>query len=339
MKVRILCLTAVLLLALVAGAAIAANADRTGTAGATELRIPNSARGLALGSGMVSDPGGLEMLYYNPAAIAGVTRVEAYFSNYSYIADVTKNYVAVAAKTSYGTLAVTADVLSLGDIMETTEDNPEGTGRVFSPNWSILGLSYGRYMTDQVTVGATLKMISESVLQTHATGLAFDAGIQYRPGPKGVWLGLAVKNFGPNMHFTGSDFESFHSTSDNPQANGRSLASQSASFELPGYFEIGARYLYPLGESASFTGFGTFQSNNFYSDVFELGGEFGLNDTFFLRGGGAITDNKDQLFGPAFGAGFSIPIGGTSKIVADYTMQTVKTYFDDTHMLAVKFVF
>jgi hypothetical protein len=338
MRVRILCCTAVLLLALAAGAN-AGNPDRVGTSGAQELTIPNSARGLALGSGMVADPGGLDMLFYNPAAIAGVTGVEAYFSNLQYIADMRKNYVGVAAKTGLGTIGVTADVLSIGDIEETTEENPEGTGRIFSPNFSILGISYARYMTDQVTVGATFKVINESVFQLHSTGMAFDAGIQYRPGPKGVWFGLAVKNFGPNMKFSGSDFESFHNTSDNPQANDRSLSSLSAPFELPSYFEMGVRYEYPLQEMGSVTGYGAFQSNNFNNDEFKLGAEFAYRETLFLRAGGVFSGDDDYLFGPAFGAGFGIPLGGTSKLHIDYSIRTVDTYFDDNQMLAVKFVF
>ncbi len=339
MKVRILCGTAVLLLALFAGVATASNPDRTGTAGATELLIPNSARGLAMGAGLVADPGGVEDLYYNPAAIAGVSNVEAYFSNYSYIADMKKNYFAVGAKTGFGTLAATVDVLSIGDIIETTEENPEGTGRIFSPNFSILGLSYGRYMTDQVTVGATVKIINESILQARATGAAFDGGIQYRPGPRGLWLGLAVKNFGTNMKYSGSDFESFQHTSDNPQANDRSLSSISASFELPSYFEMGARYEYATGGSATIGTYGAFRSNNFYNDEWRLGAEIGYKETIYLRGGGTLTDAHDALYGPAFGAGFVIPVGGSSKIVADYSVQTVRNYFSDTHMLSVKFAF
>jgi len=339
MKVRILWIMAVLLSALVAGVATAGNPDRVGTAGAQELAIPNSSRGIALGDAVVADWGGVEMLYFNPAAVAGVRKVEAYFSHLTYIADMDKSYIAVAARTGFGTIAVSADVLSIGDIVETTEDNPEGTGRVFSPNFSVLGLTYGRFMTDQVTLGASVKLISESVLQAHATGLAFDAGIQYRLGQRGVSFGLAVKNVGPTMRFSGSDFESFHRTSDNPLANDRSLSSLSAPFELPSYFEIGASYKYQVGEPVSLTGYGSFQSNNFNDDEFDLGGEFSYRDQLFLRGGGVISGDSDYLFGPAFGVGFAIPVGGESRIQADYTLRTVTDYFDDNHMFAVKFIF
>ncbi|MBD3161401.1 MAG: PorV/PorQ family protein [Candidatus Eisenbacteria bacterium] len=339
MQFRTLFGTAVLLLALGVGTAMAGNADRIGTAGGQELTIPNSARGLALGGGAVADAGGVEMLWYNPAAIASVRNVEAYFSNLSYIADMDKSYVAVAVKGGFGTIAVSADVLQIGDIIETTEDAPEGTGRVFSPNFSILGLSYGRYMTDQVRIGTTLKVVNESILNEQATGVTFDAGILYRPGPRGVSFGLALKNFGPNMQFTGSDFESFHRTADNPNANDRALASQSAAFELPSYFELGARYEVGMGETSELAGYGSFRSNNFNNDEVKVGAEYSYEQTVFLRGGGVLSANDDYLFGPAFGAGVAIPVGAQSVIYADYTLRTVSDYFDDNHMFAVKFEF
>lgn len=339
MKMQVLSLVALLLVACAASTALAGNPDRQGTAGAQELTIPNSARGMALGNGAVADPGGVEMLFYNPAAIAGVRNIEAYFTNLSYIADMKKNYVAVGAKTGFGTIALSVDVLSIGDIIETTEESPDGTGRIISPNFSVIGLSFGRYMTDQVRFGVTAKLISESVLQADAKGFAFDGGIQYRPGPQGLSFGLAVKNFGTNMTFSGSDFESFHSTSDNPQANERSLATQSASFELPSYFELGAMYELSAGSAGALSGYGTFRSNNFSNDEVHLGAEYGWKETLFLRGGGTFSGDDDYLFGPSFGAGFAVGIGGESKLHADYTMRIVNDYFDDNHIFALKMDF
>ena len=61
MRVR----TLLLALALVALASpvLAGNPRRQGTAGAQELRIPVSARGLALGGGFIADVGGAEAMY------------------------------------------------------------------------------------------------------------------------------------------------------------------------------------------------------------------------------------------------------------------------------------
>jgi hypothetical protein len=255
-----------------------------------------------------------------------------------------KNHVSVGVRTGGGTIAVSADVLAIGDIVETTEENPEGTGRVFSPNFSVLGLSYGRHMTDQVRVGATAKLVNESIADAQASGVAFDAGILYKGGPRGFSFGLAVKNFGPNMRFTGSDFESFHSTTDNPQADDRSLASQSAAFELPSYFEVGLRYELDLGTASAgmggrLAGYGSFLSDNFDNDELRFGAEYSWRETVYLRGGGAYSGNEDYLFGPAFGAGIAVPLGGQNLLYADYTLQTVPDFFDDTHMFAIKFEF
>ncbi len=339
MKMQFLFGVVILLLCLGTGVASAGNSDRIGTAGAQELTIPNSARGMALGEGAVADAGGVEMLYYNPAAIAGVRTVEAYFTHLSYIADMTKDYVAIAATSNIGTIAVSVDVFQIGDIIETTEESPDGTGRVFSPNFSVLGLSYGRYMTEDVRIGTTLKIINESILQTTATGVAFDAGILYRPGPKGISFGLAVKNFGPDMHYSGSEFESFHQTSDNPNSTDRALASQSAAFELPSYFELGARYELEAGSNGRFAGYGSFQSNNFNNDEFHLGGEYVWDETIALRGGGVLSGNNDYLFGPAFGVGIALPIGGDRKLDVDYTLRTVTDFFDDNQMFGIRFEF
>jgi hypothetical protein len=117
------------------------------------------------------------------------------------------------------------------------------------------------------------------------------------------------------------------------------LLSQSASFELPSYFEMGVRYNRPLYDKIAVTGFGTFRSDNFYNDGVELGGEFSYSEMFFLRVGGSLTDAKSTLYGPGYGAGFIIPISGGSSLVVDYGVQSVKNYFDDTHMFSVKFVF
>jgi hypothetical protein len=339
MRIQILLGTAVLLLALGVGIATAGNSRRIGTAGATELLIPNSARGLAMGGSTVAEGGGIDMLYYNPAAIAPVRNVEAYFSNLSYIGDMNKKFIGVAAKTSFGSIAVAVDVLSIGDIEETTEEAPDGTGRIFSPNFTVLNLSYGRYLTDAVTIGLSAKLISEQILQVKATGVGFDAGIQYRPGPRGVAFGLAIKNFGPNMTFSGSDFESFHQTSDNPQAAPRSLSSLSAPFELPSYFEVGGRYEYQLAPTSTISGTAAFSSNNFGYDEYKFGVEYGWKETLFLRLGEPLSGDADYLYGTTFGAGFAIPLGGQSFLHADYTMRIVKDYFDNNQMLALRFEF
>lgn len=329
------------LAACVATPAFAGNMDRTGTAGAQELRIPVSARGLALGDGFIADVAGVEALYYNPAGIANLRSVEAYFSHLEYIADMDVNYVGAVARTRFGTIGASVDVLSIGDIIETTEEQPEGTGRIFSPNFTVVGLSYGRFLTDVVSVGGTVKLINERILQETASGVSFDVGIQYAPGWKSLRVGLLLKNFGPDMRFDGDDFESFESTSDNPQASQRSVSTESSRFELPSEFQIGLAYSFYESGDNRLNGYGNFLNSNFGADRWQFGAEYNYGETFALRAGFLTSEDEDYIYTNSFsfGIGVGIPLSGLSRLHVDYGYRTVDDFFDDTQVFSVNFAF
>jgi hypothetical protein len=340
MRVARYALVAVLAMCL-AAPAFAANTRRTGTAGAQELRIPVSARGVALGDGYIADVGGVEAIYYNPAGMANVGGIEAYFSHLEYIADMDKNYIAAVTKTRFGTIGVSVDVLSIGDIEETTEEQPEGTGRIFSPNFSVVGLSYSRFLTDAVSVGGTAKYISERILEESASGLAFDIGVQYRPGWRSLRFGFLLKNFGPDMKFDGDDFESFHQTGDNPQSSPRALGTESSPFELPSVFQLGVAYTFHETGQNRVDGFGNFVSQNFEADQWQFGAEYNYGETFALRAGFLATDDEDFLYANSFsfGAGVGIPLSADTNLKIDYALRTVDSYFEDNQILSLKFIF
>ena len=146
--VRVLVVLA--LLACAAGPAFAGSDERKGTGGALELRLPVGPRGTALGGSVVSDAAGIDALFWNPAGLATIQRTEATFSHTQYIADMKLNYAAVGTHLGLGALAFNAKVLSVGDVIVTTEDAPDGTGEILSPTFSVLGASYARQFTDRV---------------------------------------------------------------------------------------------------------------------------------------------------------------------------------------------
>jgi hypothetical protein len=234
----------VVLLGAFAGLAFAGSDERTGTSGANELRIPVGPRGTALGGTTVADASGPEALYWNPAGLATLTETDVYFSHLSYIADMNVNYFAIVTKAgSFGNIGFSAKMLAVGDVFVTTEAAPEGTGDVLSPTFATFGLSYARQFTDRVRFGTTFQFINEKVAQAQAKGLAFDFGFQYETGYNGLNFGFVMKNFGTTMEFSGSDFELNVPIPDaEPGAANRTVASTSAAFELPSYFQMGAGY-------------------------------------------------------------------------------------------------
>ncbi|MCA9755759.1 MAG: PorV/PorQ family protein [Candidatus Eisenbacteria bacterium] len=337
---RILQTTTILLAtSLVATSAWAGSERRIGTAGAQELRIPVGTRGIALGGATVSAQHGLESVYYNPAGLAGGTGTEALFANTSYLAETDVRYFGISTETGLGNIAATIKVLDLGQLEVTTEDAPEGTGEVSNINFTVFGLSMARYLTDAVSFGVTGYYINESIIDVSARGMAFDLGLNYDMPWRGARFGLVMKNFGPDMTFSGAGLDqSVQIPGSEPGSRPRILSTQSAGFELPSYFQIGGQI--PAWESGDnqVMAYGTYLSNNFSKDEVRGGVEYAYRDVLMLRGGVDYADQSEYLFGPTFGAGFNLPLGAANLSV-DYAFQSVDSYFDDLHTFSAHFRF
>ncbi|MCA9728433.1 MAG: PorV/PorQ family protein [Candidatus Eisenbacteria bacterium] len=336
---RIYLATLVLGLVALATQAEAGTDRRIGTAGAQELRIPVGTRGIALAGATVASNHGLESVFYNPAGLASTEGVEAYFGNTSYIADINVRYLALSSKMDWGSLAFTAKVLDLGDLIVTTEDAPEGTGQVETLTFAVIGLTASRYLTDAISFGATGYFINESILDVHAKGVAFDMGLHYDLPWRNARFGLVMKNLGPDMAFDGANLEhSVQIPGSSPNSRPRVLRTQSAAFDLPTYFELGGEMSAWTSGDNQVMGYGTYQSNNFSKDEFRGGVEYNYQDLLSLRGGYAYADQNDYLFGPSFGAGLNLPLGG-GTVSVDYAFQSVDSFFDDMHTISARFKF
>jgi len=335
------------LLACAASAVFAGSDERKGTGGATELRLPVGARGSALGSSVVSDAEGIEALFWNPAGLATIQRTEATFSHTQYFADMKLNYAAVGTHLGIGTLAFNAKVLSVGDVIVTTEDAPDGTGEILSPTFSVLGVSYARQFTDKVMFGLTTNFVSERIRNVSAAGVSFDFGVLYDTGFRGLRFGIAMKNLGPAMTFSGDDFNvNVQPPGSDPTSSNRTVAFTSASFEQPSYFTLAGAYDLYNASGNRFSVLTAFQNNNFAGDSFSGGAEWTYRETFALRGSwfGSITNPLNQLTGErstdfrsgddlysgyALGAGAHVS-AGDAKLGVDVAWRPVRNFFDDT---------
>ena len=331
--------------------------ERVGTGGALELRLPVGPRGSALGAPSVADVSNIEAIFWNPAGLGEIEHQQALFTHTNYIADMNLNFAAVAVKLGgFGTLALHAKVLALGDVVETTEDAPEGTGVIISPTFTTLGVSWGRRFTDRVLFGGTVNYVDENILNTSARGVAFDLGVQYLTGWRGLRFGVAMKNVGPSMHFSGSDFnENFRPPDSDPTSRTRTFSTQSSSFELPSYFSLAAAYDVYAQKESRLAVLGAFQNNNFVGNTFNGGLEYTYKDQFAVRGSyfgsvqsqtdfntgassSSIQVGDDLYTGVALGAGVNLPLGGT-RLGLDGTWRGVRSFFNDTFELGARIEF
>ncbi len=349
MKLSFKLITYMVILTVVLSAQVfAAGSNRAGTNAASELLIPVGARYIAMGGASASNVSGIDALYWNPAGLDRMPYMAAgQFSQMDYIADIGISYVGVGVKFGgIGSIGLSFKTLSFGDIAITTEDAPDGTGALFSPQFMTVGLSYSRGLTDRVAVGATMKIISETMDRVSATGFAFDIGAQYRDlgDIKGLNIGVVIKNLGSPMKFDGNGLlrQADPMDVDRPSSFYNVVAGAD---ELPSTMEIGLGYSLNIGE-ANCVGVQTqFVNNNFDDDFTRVGLEYNFNNMVFLRGGYGLplNNNKDvtgestNIFGLTLGAGLKYKFGGVTLQI-DYAYRAV-TYFNANNVFSLELGF
>jgi hypothetical protein len=326
MKYKTFILIAVLLVVSLSSV-YAENTRRLGTAGAQELVIPYGSRGTAMGGAVLANVSGVESMYWNPAGLASLEGTEVMFTHLPYIAEINVNYVGVGTKIEgFGTLGFGVKSVAIGKMEETTEDAPEGTGRVFEPSLTVLNVTYSRVLTANVSFGVTTMFINERIFEAQASGVAFDVGFLYDPRWKGVSFGLVVKNYGPEMRFSGNGF--------NRSLDDRPVAPKAAKFDLPSSLAMGMSYDF-LNSGKNFASFsGNFRSNNYSNEQWQGGMEYVYDEKYALRAGYNFSNQDEYIYGLSFGGGLTYEYKGT-KLAFEYTWTETET-FDDNQYFTVK---
>lgn len=316
--------------------ALAGDSARLGTSGAQELRIPVGPRGTALSGAATADASGVEALYWNPAGVVAGGGTEVLFSTMSYLVDSNVHFMGLTKEIDgVGAIGVAVKAISVGAIAVTTEEVGGPTGETYSPNFSVIGLTMGRQLTERVALGVTANLVNESVRSERATGVAFDIGLQYNLPSSGFHFGAVMKNFGPEMGFHGPGFgTSLSLPGDDPSASSRTVVTESASFELPGSFQVGATYDAFEDENGRLRVLSAFQSSTFTEDAYRMGAEYSWRNQLFARGGVSASTSVRDVWGATYGAGVRAMLGGTSLLV-DYTRQTTTQYFDDQDLVSL----
>jgi hypothetical protein len=331
----------VLLLAVLSMVTVAANKNRIGTAGAQELLIPVGARGVAMGFSGSLFIKGVDAVYWNPAGLSRMGgSVEAMFSQMTYIADIGVSYGAIGVNAGdFGHLGFSIKSLSFGDIQETTEQYPDGTGATYSPTYLTAGLTYSKMLTDRISVGLTGYLVSEKILSVSATGFCFDIGVAYQNlGIQGLGIAIGIKSVGPNMTFDGSGTYRQATAVEDPLRGQQTFKTELASFSMPSNLEIAIGYSPKLDDQNSISIGGAFRNNNFLEDEYNVGAEYSFMNLVAVRGGYTFspqtaddpTGENAYIYDWTLGAGVHTNVGGVD-LTFDYAYRNVK-YFDGNHV-------
>ncbi len=327
---------------LIATSAYAGDVARKGTTGAEELLIPVGARGIATGGAFLANISGLESIYYNPAGLDVHPQTEAMFSYVSYLADINISYFAVGTSLGdFGSIGLELKNLDFGDIPVTTESFPDGTGETYSPSFLTLGFTYSKVLTDRISIGTNLKLISENIQNTSATGFAVDAGVQYRFS-ESLMIGAAVKNIGTNMEYSGPDLSTRTNIPGSiPGSSSGSYQVVTESYQIPSFFQLSLTYNFNINEQNKLLIAGAYTANNSFEDIANFGLEYGFMNIFFVRGGYnyLMENSSDYIYGLTFGAGIDYKLGGDVGVTFDYAFRDVKEFPQPNHIFTVKLAF
>ncbi len=328
------------LLMFIAISSLFAQGERIGTAGATELLIPVGGRGVAMGGATLTNSVGVDAIFWNPANVARSNNsVNVLASHMSYIADIGVEYGAASFNIeSFGTIGLSIKSLSIGEIDKTTIQNPDGTGQTFQPQYTVLGVSYSKMLSDRVSVGTNVNFVSETIDLVTASGMSFDFGVTYAnlAGVEGFDMAVVLKNIGPDMKFDGSGL---YTAADAGDSRGEQFYKiDAAAFSLPTTLDIGLGYSVSFDDVNAVQFAGTFSNHNFYTDQYKFGAEYNFDNLLFLRGGYNHTtefEASETLYKFYAGFGLNYDVGGVD-LMLDYAYMPTE-FFSDTHNFSLGF--
>jgi len=332
-----------LLLLVITFDSYAGGGNRTGTGGAAQLLIPVGTAGMAIAGSGIATAEGLDAIFWNPAGVANsLNNTNIGFSHMNYIADIGVENGAISTSIpDIGTVAFNLKSISVGEIAVTTNQYPDGTGRTFKPQYLTAGLTYSRQLTNRIAVGVTGTLVTESLGDASASGVAFNVGLIYKDlaDIDGLSFGIVMKNLGPQMKYDGSALSTTASVADWKRSPGI-LKIDTAPFELPSTFEIGFGYMPYVDKANRLQVTADFQNNNFSGDEYKFGLEYSYVKTFYLRAGYSTSpksQSEDYIYGLTCGAGISYAMEGITLSVG-YAYRDIK-YFDANHVFEINLGF
>ena len=266
------------------------------------LKVDMVARSAAMGSAFSMTGSGADAVFYNPAGLSTMeSKFDFFVTQTKWIADITYNAGALAASLgNWGNVGVSFIAADYGDIIG-TRVAPTDEGFIETEKLDVsayvVGLSYGRRLTNKFMVGGQVKYayqhLGENIheeggksVQNEVTGLAYDFGTIFYPGFRSFRLGMNIRNFSQQFKY------------------------ESETFQLPLTFVLGfAMDVFDLigdYDSSLLLSIDAIHPRD-YTERIHIGAEYLLMNMLALRGGYKINYNEESY---SFGFGLTPTVAG-----------------------------
>jgi len=269
------------------------------------LKLSLSPRAAGMGEAFTAVPGGLDSLSFNPAALTSLRGHEFKAMHANLIVGLRQQEFAYGLPTSWGAFA--GEFMSFGseplDAFD-ANDNPIGSVRASD---RLFRLAYARRLSGNVSAGAGIAFLRESLAGVAANTAFADLGVRAHWLEERLSLGFSYRNLGPGLKFD-TDFD-----------------------PLPRTAALGAAWEQRVGSFNRLLGVLDFLSPNDRPPQTHIGAELWFYDILALRGG--YLTELDIGSGIRFGAGVR-----WKGIGFDYALATLGD-LGDTHRLGLSYRF
>ncbi|MDR9419743.1 PorV/PorQ family protein [Gracilimonas sp.] len=299
--------------------------SRSGTSGFQFLKINVDARSAAMAQSNVAAANDGSSLYFNPALAVQLDNSQMYVGHTAYIADISHNFVSYVHKKNQIAFGGSLMYLDSGEMEETNEFNPFGTGRTFRTVHMAAGLSFSQQLSNLFSYGVTTKYVEEKIEEVQLRTVVFDIGFYYEVGLTGLRFSVGLNNFGLDSSPSG---ETTRQTQ-----NGPVTEDEFEDVSPPSMFLIGAAYDAYSNENWDVLVTGQLTNPSDNSERFSLGTEVTYLEKFILRTGYEF--GTDEAILPSAGVGFKLPVF-EKDIAIDYGF-TTRDRLGSIHRIALKF--
>lgn len=254
-----------------------AGIENAGTTAGNFLSVGTGAGILSMGGATLGGGKDLNAAAWNPATLGFLSSSQYALSHASLALDVSQDWVAASGRLGRSETRWAASALYQNDGTFDGRDAFGAPTGSFNVSNLALGLAVARPFTPDVTAGARIHYLNESLGSASGSGFGMDLGLQARHGAFG--FGAAARNIGGKMSY------------------------DSGKYDLPGVYGFGASW------SDATRGLRFALDANFphayYNDV-RFGGEWTWQERVALRAGYRMelgASGAETLGGPTFGFG------------------------------------
>lgn len=328
--------------------------SNNGRSGLVFLKIGVGARAIGMGGAYTAVANDASALYWNPAGVAKLKKMEAIFCHTNWMLDINHEFIGYVVPAGLmGNFGFSASFLSMGDLERTQLDDistemreDEGEGLTpFSASDLAMAVTYARNMTDKFSLGVTAKYAREKISEVSAGGLAFDIGTYYMTGYKTLRIGMAILNYGTDLKFTGTELQA--EVLDTSWANnytGNTWEIVTTPFSLPLQFKMGVAYDFLFGEQHVVTASTELIHPNDGNEKMAIGAEYVWKNSqveFALRSGYKYDpdwyETKSSTDNMSAGVGISRRMGAT-RVNVDYAYTNMGV-LENVHRFSVNLGF